>query len=285
MGKRGLQNDRIKRCHRECVLLAVNLGDDTDTVAAIAGGLAGVIYGIGGEKGIPEEWIAQIARKEWIKELCLKFENGLGTKNRIGKYMLDFECILNTGMNPESLLLSLKVETWYRSVPSLYSEVFQMLDGSGRLYWVYEMKSSDIIQLIKDYRDKLKLSQKIGVEEIFKQPLFIEEYQKINPAKMVCIPKEKMPVIYKIVNEGLLEDVRQASGADGHEYYLKIYGKTKQEYQSWVEIPKEWGIFAELIATLIEAAGWKQNYNCRFCNSVIRRSNLIVTEIPPWMSS
>ena len=63
---------------RECILLAVNLGDDTDTIAAVAGGLAGIIYGVGGEQGIPEEWINQIARKEWIAELCGKFEIGLG---------------------------------------------------------------------------------------------------------------------------------------------------------------------------------------------------------------
>ena len=49
--------------------MAVNLGLDTDTVAAVAGGLAGIIYGAGGEQGIPEEWIGQIARKEWIAEL------------------------------------------------------------------------------------------------------------------------------------------------------------------------------------------------------------------------
>ena len=63
--------------YRECVLMAVNLGEDTDTVGAIAGGLAGIIYGIGGEQGIPEEWINQIARKEWIEELCGKFEQSL----------------------------------------------------------------------------------------------------------------------------------------------------------------------------------------------------------------
>lgn len=63
--------------YRECILLAVNLGRDTDTVAAIAGGLAGIMYGTGGEKGIPEEWIGQIARKEWIEELCEKFEKSL----------------------------------------------------------------------------------------------------------------------------------------------------------------------------------------------------------------
>ena len=53
---------------------AVNLGDDTDTIAAVAGGLAGIIYGVGGERGIPDEWIVQIARKDWISDLCERFE-------------------------------------------------------------------------------------------------------------------------------------------------------------------------------------------------------------------
>lgn len=56
--------------YRDCVLTAVNLGEDTDTTAAVAGGLAGLFYGVGGEKGMPEEWIDQIARKEYIKDLC-----------------------------------------------------------------------------------------------------------------------------------------------------------------------------------------------------------------------
>ncbi|WP_322170288.1 ADP-ribosylglycohydrolase family protein [Acutalibacter caecimuris] len=61
--------------YRDCVLMAVNLGEDTDTVAAVAGGLAGIAYGIGGEKGIPEEWIKQIPRREWIAKLCAKVES------------------------------------------------------------------------------------------------------------------------------------------------------------------------------------------------------------------
>lgn len=60
--------------YRECVLAAVNLGEDTDTVAAVAGGIAGIYYGSGGENGIPDEWIAQIARKHWIRDLCTRFE-------------------------------------------------------------------------------------------------------------------------------------------------------------------------------------------------------------------
>lgn len=55
--------------YRDCVITAVELGDDTDTIAAVAGGIAGIYYGIGGEKGIPKEWITQLARKEWMEEM------------------------------------------------------------------------------------------------------------------------------------------------------------------------------------------------------------------------
>lgn len=66
--------------YRECVLMAVNLGGDTDTIAAVSGGLAGLYYGTGGEKGIPQEWIDQIARREDITELCETFEKTFDTE-------------------------------------------------------------------------------------------------------------------------------------------------------------------------------------------------------------
>ena len=44
--------------YRDCIIKAVNLGRDTDTVAAVAGGLAGMYYQ--GEKGIPAEWIRNL---------------------------------------------------------------------------------------------------------------------------------------------------------------------------------------------------------------------------------
>lgn len=46
----------------ECTLKAVNLGEDTDTIAAIAGGLAGVFYG-----EIPKEWIDELRGKDVIE--------------------------------------------------------------------------------------------------------------------------------------------------------------------------------------------------------------------------
>lgn len=60
--------------YRDCVLTAVNLGDDTDTVAAVAGGLAGLMYGCGGKRGIHKRWIEQIPKWDWIKDLCNQLE-------------------------------------------------------------------------------------------------------------------------------------------------------------------------------------------------------------------
>ncbi len=45
---------------REGCLLAVNLGDDADTTAAIYGQIAGAFYG---ESGIPEQWTSRLALK------------------------------------------------------------------------------------------------------------------------------------------------------------------------------------------------------------------------------
>lgn len=62
--------------YKECVLKAVNLGSDTDTIAAVVGGLAGIIYGVGGKKGIPKKWIKQIVKHDDIEKLCEDFEKG-----------------------------------------------------------------------------------------------------------------------------------------------------------------------------------------------------------------
>ena len=48
---------------RNAVLLAANLADDADTVAAVTGQLAGAIYG---RSGIPSDWLERIAWKDRI---------------------------------------------------------------------------------------------------------------------------------------------------------------------------------------------------------------------------
>ena len=57
-------------CFNECVLKAVNLGDDTDTTAAVAGALAGLWYG---EEQISREWAKETVKYEAIKDLTERF--------------------------------------------------------------------------------------------------------------------------------------------------------------------------------------------------------------------
>jgi ADP-ribosylglycohydrolase len=51
------------------VLKAVNLGEDTDTTAAITGGLAGLLYGFA---GIPAEWVQVLAKHDDIEDLAVR---------------------------------------------------------------------------------------------------------------------------------------------------------------------------------------------------------------------
>ena len=54
--------------YKDCVLKAVNLGSDTDTVACVAGSIAGLYYG-----DIPEEWIKVIRNRKLIDKIISRF--------------------------------------------------------------------------------------------------------------------------------------------------------------------------------------------------------------------
>lgn len=53
--------------YKDAVLKAVNFGGDTDTTAAITGGVAGLCYGY---EAIPEKWKMVLSRREQILKLC-----------------------------------------------------------------------------------------------------------------------------------------------------------------------------------------------------------------------
>ena len=56
--------------YSECVLRAVNLGDDTDTIAAIAGSVAGLLYGF---NSISKNWLCVLVKRDFIDKICNKF--------------------------------------------------------------------------------------------------------------------------------------------------------------------------------------------------------------------
>ncbi|OCA86224.1 ADP-ribosylglycohydrolase family protein [Bacillus sp. FJAT-27986] len=56
--------------YEDAVLEAVNLGNDTDTIAFITGTIAGMYYGM---KNIPEKWVNALVSQDKIIDLCDRF--------------------------------------------------------------------------------------------------------------------------------------------------------------------------------------------------------------------
>ena len=75
--------------YKSCVLKAVNLGEDTDTVGAVAGGLAGIYYRA---YNIPYEWKEIIINKEYIELICQNLYNSLsGMYDNVFRYITYLE--------------------------------------------------------------------------------------------------------------------------------------------------------------------------------------------------
>lgn len=56
---------------KDTILSCINCGYDTDTTAAAAGGLAGLVY------PLPEDWMEKIQNKEFILKVCRNLETAL----------------------------------------------------------------------------------------------------------------------------------------------------------------------------------------------------------------
>ena len=63
--------------YRECIMTAAGLGLDTDTVGAVAGGLAGIIYGSHGNRGIPKMWVKELNNRKLLREVIEDFEDSV----------------------------------------------------------------------------------------------------------------------------------------------------------------------------------------------------------------
>ncbi|HEY8376907.1 MAG TPA: O-acetyl-ADP-ribose deacetylase [Nannocystis sp.] len=53
--------------YERAVLAAINLGEDTDTTAAVTGALTGALYGL---RAIPEAWLRVLASREYVEGVC-----------------------------------------------------------------------------------------------------------------------------------------------------------------------------------------------------------------------
>jgi len=66
--------------YADCVIKAVNLGDDADTTAAVVGGLAGIYYGF---DAIPQKWIDALKSKEFVFDIYERFTEFVCSLNKL----------------------------------------------------------------------------------------------------------------------------------------------------------------------------------------------------------
>ena len=95
--------------YTDSVLKAVNLGDDTDTVTALTGGLAGLVYGY---NNIPTKWIHSLQKESMLNNLVSEFVNLLEeNKNRkaINEWTMRLDD-MNKTFNSENPLPSKKTK-------------------------------------------------------------------------------------------------------------------------------------------------------------------------------
>lgn len=63
--------------YEESVLKAVNLGEDTDTIAAITGGINGIIYG---KNCIPKKWLMKLKKLDYLVLISEQYSNTIENK-------------------------------------------------------------------------------------------------------------------------------------------------------------------------------------------------------------
>ncbi len=64
--------------YKDAVLKAVNLGEDTDTVAAVCGSFAGLVYT---KKNIPSEWIGKLKNRQLLDSLIKGYKKKVSSDN------------------------------------------------------------------------------------------------------------------------------------------------------------------------------------------------------------
>ena len=60
------------KSYKEAIISSTNIGQDTDTIGAVLGSMAGIIYGI---DSIPKSWLKKLIKRDYLMELALKFEH------------------------------------------------------------------------------------------------------------------------------------------------------------------------------------------------------------------
>lgn len=131
--------------YEDCVLKAVNLGKDTDTTGAVAGGLAGIYYGYG---AIPSEWLDSIAKRDYVEGLCHRLSMSIVRNDykKLEKHMAYLKLAKSEGVCQWTE--SQWDEDGVFSMPCpVYDQEFMSFLGD---FWGSSLETRDYMKIIKD---------------------------------------------------------------------------------------------------------------------------------------
>lgn len=66
--------------YKEAIIASTNIGNDTDTIGAVTGSMAGVIYGI---DSIPSKWVDTLIQKDYLYKIADNFEKTLNIEDKL----------------------------------------------------------------------------------------------------------------------------------------------------------------------------------------------------------
>jgi len=142
--------------YKDAILVAVNLGDDTDTTAAIAGGLAGLYYGY---DAIPEAWRECIVQREWIEELC---DFSLNKEDVYSGPIVDMHSHFMPGIDDGSESMEMSVEMLHMAKEEGVTDLFVTSHGDYVCEIVEEY--NETFNQLKKEADKVGINLYKGCE-------------------------------------------------------------------------------------------------------------------------
>ena len=63
--------------YKEAIIASTNIGNDTDTIGAVTGAMAGIVFGI---DAIPKNWLDKLVKKDYLLDLAKNYEKVLNVK-------------------------------------------------------------------------------------------------------------------------------------------------------------------------------------------------------------
>lgn len=138
--------------YKECIIASTNIGQDTDTIGAVTGAMAGIIYGV---DSIPLEWRKTLVKYNYLLELADGFERVLTNNFKLPLSKEDALKIASKALRNSYYRESYEEGEIYTSLD--FNLEAELIHYNGKeAYHVYVNGGSFCFETTDEYRKKFK---------------------------------------------------------------------------------------------------------------------------------